>query len=333
MQTLTLTQAAWWNLRQLGLVQPFSSAEETVRSLVAVQAQDYAAAKQAVAARTVGEEQLDSLVQPGGPLLRMWTVRGTMHLVLAADAPDHQAATEAEWSQRWGRYLERRLPIPLAEVRQRIYPRIRDVLGEQPLTHVEISVRAGLERPYDSLLPHLLKDLCYLGDCVRGPQKGNRAVYFSSWYQPLPQDSAWPAKRRLIGRFIARYGPVTLADVVYWSGFRVPVVRQLLKEIQPQLATVRLEEQSDEAYLLAEQLPELLDSPGPRQDLQHYLPAFDVLLLAYKDKRRFLSDTHVPCVFRSAARVYPILLHNTRVIGTWQGKPPQVTLFEDGRPD
>ncbi len=333
MQTLTLTQVAWWNLRQLGLVQPCSSAEETIRSLVAVQAQEYAAAKQAVTVRTGGKEMPDSLVQPGGPLVRMWTVRGTMHLVLAAEAPDHQAATEAEWSQRWGRYLERRLPIPLERVRQQIYPRIRDVLGKQPLTHVEINVRADLEKPYDSLLPHLLKDLCYLGGCVRGPQQGNRAVYFASWHQPLPQDSAWPAKRRLISRFIARYGPVTLADMVYWSGFRVPVVRQLLKEIWPQLATVRIEEQPDEAYLLAEQLPELLDSPGPGQDVQHYLPAFDVLLLAYRDKRRFLSDTHVSSVFGSAARVYPILLHNTRVIGTWRGNPPQVTLFGNDRLD
>jgi len=326
---LDLNRAAWWNLRQLGLVDPFATHEETVRALVAVQAQDFGAARQATALRSAEQGWLDEAVGPGGPLVRLWTVRGTLHLVPCDEAGYHQAATRLEWSERWGRYLQGRLPLPIATVRERIYPQISAVLDDQPRTHEQIAELAGLTAPYDKLLPHLLKDLCYLGGCVRGPQTGGKAIYFRPWYHLLPADSVWQAQCFLLRRFIDRYGPVTVADMVYWSGWRVPVVRQIVQELGGVLAVVRLGERGDDAYLLADQLPQLWDTPLPQPEAARFLPAFDVLLLAYRDKQRFLDKRFTSRVFLSAARVSPVLLEGNRVVGTWQGRPPRIDRFPE----
>lgn len=303
--------------------------EEAVRALVAVQAQDFGAARQAVALRSSEQGWLDGAVTPGGPLVRLWTVRGTLHLVPRDEAPYHQAATLPEWSERWGRYLERRLQTALADVRKQVYPRITAALHDHAVTPDQIARAAGLTLPYDKLLPHLLKDLCYLGGCVRGPQTGGRATYYLPWHDRLPEDSVWLAQRHLLARFISRYGPVTVADLVYWSGFRVPTVRQIVQELRSTLVTVKLSGQKDEAYLLAEQLEQLMVTPIPEVQETRFLPAFDVLLLAYRDKQRFLDKQFTSRIFLSAARVSPILLEGARVAGTWQGTPPRIDRFPE----
>ncbi len=329
MNKLDLARVAWWNLRQLGLIDPFATHEETVQALVAVQAQDFGAARQAIALRSAEQGWLDSAVEPGGPLVRLWTVRGTMHLVPCDEAGYHQVATRLDWSERWGRYLRGHLPLSVADVRERIYPQIMATLSDQPRTHQQIAELAGLAAPYDKLLPHLLKDLCYLGGCVRGPQTGGKAIYFRPWHELLPDDAAWRAQCFLLGRFVERYGPVTVADMVYWSGWRVSTVRQIVRELGDVLTVVRLGDRCDEAYLLAEQLPQLWDMTPPQSGATRFLPAFDVLLLAYRDKQRFLDNQFTSRVFLSAARVSPILLEGSRVVGTWQGQPPRVDRFPE----
>lgn len=326
---LDLTRVAWWNLQQLGLIHPFATHKETVQALVAVQAQDFSAARQAISLRSMEQGWLDSAAESGGPLVRLWTVRGTMHLVPCEEAGYHQAATRLDWSERWGRYLQGHLPLPVADVRERIYPQIAAALGDQPRTHEQIAEASRLTSPYDKLLPHLLKDLCYLGGCVRGPQTGGKAIYLRPWHDLLPDDSVWEAQCFLLGRFIERYGPVTIADMVYWSGWRVPTVRQIVQELGGALATVRIGERGDEAYLMVEQLSQLMDMTPPQSGTTRFLPAFDVLLLAYRDKQRFLDKQFTSRVFLSAARVSPILLEDNRVVGTWQGKPPRIDRFPE----
>lgn len=79
----------------------FATAGEVVHSLVAVQAQDFEAAAAALALRTTEVLDAQTLLKPQSGLVRIWTVRGTLHLVPAAEAAYHQLATVGEWFGRW----------------------------------------------------------------------------------------------------------------------------------------------------------------------------------------------------------------------------------------
>lgn len=331
MPKITLDQAAAWNLLQLGLIEPFATPLETVSRLVALQAQNYAEACKALALRTLpvdkgdGRGQLDPMT--GKEVVRMWTIRGTLHLVPEQEAAYHLAATANDWFDRWGRYLDKRLPIPRGRMKLELYPEITGVLGEEPLGYREIAAAAGLGPPYLKLLRHLMRDLCYLGLCVRGPHDGQRATYLRAYYPQMPGLSQRQAQEWLLKRFITGYGPVTLADMVYWSGWRVPVVRDLSRALSKSLVEVEIEGQAQPAFMCKEQLEPLLALRPARPLPEHFLPAFDVLLLAYKNKSRFLTEQEVKKIFLSAARVSPCILQNGRIVGTWQVNQPEVKTF------
>lgn len=319
---LTLRQAALWNLRQLGLIAPFPTVEEGVRNLVAVQAQNFREARDALALRTEQVEQVrdNHLLYPNGEIVRIWTVRGTLHLVPADEAAIHQVATSEDWFSRWGRFLDRRLPVSRAKLIPELYQQIAEVLQEGPLNYGQIVERVYLAEPYKRLLPHLMKDLCFLGFCVRGPQDGRAATYYGANYPLYPGLQRREAQAKLLKRYIRRYGPISLGDLAYWSGLRLSDVKKIMPSISGELLTVRLEGQADQAFIYKEQLEMLLAQPLNIVLPTHHLPAFDVLLLAYKDKSRFLAKENIKKVFLSAARVCPILLKDGRVVGTWRRK-------------
>ncbi len=316
--SITQRQAALWNLQQLGLINPYASALEAVRAVVAVQAQDSVAAACAVAPRTAEEFKLQATLPPESGLVRMWTVRGTLHLVPTEEAGYHQAATVDEWFSRWGKFLDKYLPVPREQVRQELYPQIAAVLEDKPLSYQEIAAAAGLTDPYIRLLPHLMKDLCYMGLCVRGFRDGHRALYMRANYPQKEGLRTRDAQLWLLRRFVECYGPVTIADMVYWSGLRVPVVKELVQELASQVVVVSIAGQDSRALLLAEQLDALLSQKADEELPERYLPAFDVLLLGYRDKSRFLQERFVRRVFLSAGRVAPTVLLDGRVVGTWR---------------
>lgn len=330
---ITLEQAAGWSLRRLGLIEPFSSPPDAVKGLVAVQAQSWPDANLAVEVRTAQPHPLGlaAAVAPGGSLVRIWTVRGTLHIVPREEAYLHQAANSAEWLNRWGRFLERRLPVSRDEAIKRIYPRLVEWFSDKPLTHQGLADRAGLESPWRELVPHLVKDLCYLGWLTRGADDRGRAVYYAADYPRKGEISAEEARARLVRRFIGAYGPVSRHDIAYWSGWQAGQVKAALTGIGGELTPLGIVGQAGEYYLLSEQLDELQSARFPEQLPERRLPAWDVLLLAYRDKSRFIDPQHVASVFLSAARVQPIVLRQGRVIGTWDRTSGVVTEFQPKR--
>ena len=329
MQEVTLQQVRVWNLRRLGLLDKFATAVEAVTSLVAVQAQDQQAAQLAVQVRTHQPFQLEAALQPGGDLLRLWTLRGTLHLLHREDAYLHQAATAEEWLTRWGRYVERYLPVPREEAVRHIYPRIAAVLDDQPKTLQDISDLVQLPPEFERLHLHYMKDLCYLGYCTRGWDRRGKATFYAADYPGRGSVSPQEAQVELLRCYIRTYGPVSAQDMAYWSGWRASVVHAALTVLLPELVVIRVADQPMVYYLQRDQLDELLaiDPAATLPAEQLFLPAYDVLLLAYRDKRRFLADESRQQVFLSAARALPVVLEGGQVVGTWNQQTGAVRRF------
>jgi len=117
--------------------------------------------------------------------------------------------------------------------------------------------------------------------------------------------------RALLLRYLAAFGPATTSDMQTWSGLQG--LAKVVDAMRPELRVLR-----------GPGGRELFDLPGapvPSEDVQapvRFLPAFDNLLLAYKDRTRVLADEHRELVFPSGLRVEPTFSFDGFVAGTWR---------------
>lgn len=110
-------------------------------------------------------------------------------------------------------------------------------------------------------------------------------------------------KEELVRRYLAAYGPATIADAQVWSG--IPD----LKDAFAKLDLVTFGKYFD--------LPK---APRPDDDAPappRFLPEFDSVLLAHKDRRRVIADEHRKAVYLPALRVAATILVDGAVAGTW----------------
>jgi hypothetical protein len=114
----------------------------------------------------------------------------------------------------------------------------------------------------------------------------------------------------LLLRYLAAFGPATVADAQAWSGLQA--LRPVFESLRPRLAVFR-DEQKRELF-------DLPDAPRPDADVAapvRFLPEFDNLLLAHQDRRRVVADAHKKAVYLPGLRVAATFLVDGTVAGTW----------------
>lgn len=139
--------------------------------------------------------------------------------------------------------------------------------------------------------------------------------------EPEPADPAL-----LFRRYLAAFGPATVADAQAWSG---------VKSLKAAVEQAELETFRDEDGRTLFDLP---DAPRPPEDTDapvRFLPEFDNLVLAHQDRTRLVDDEHRPKITTKNLRVRATFLVDGRVAGTWsverKGKRAAVLLAPFGR--
>ena len=225
--------------------------------------------------------------------VRMTLMRGTIHLVTARDAlalrPLFQDMLERllHHGSPFGRQLQGAdLDAILAEGRR--------LLEERPRTVSELGGLLGAQWPD--------RDTTALGYAVRYllplVQVTPRGVWGASSQPTLTTLETWlgrpldsgAAIDGLVLRYLAAYGPASVADVQSWSG--LTRLGEVVQGLRPQLVTFR-----DEA---GRELFDLPDAPRPDPGTPaplRFLPEYDNVLLAHADRRRFIPEAERARVF------------------------------------
>lgn len=160
-----------------------------------------------------------------------------------------------------------------------------------------------------------LRPCSFLGLVVFGARQGPHPAFTSyrRWCgRPLPPDPE--AERRLVEKFLHAYGPATRADLAAWLGCSPKQAARLWQTARERMLPV--EKEGRAAWMLAADLPHLLQAAPPRQPLV-LLGPHDPYLDA-RDRDLLLADpAGQRKVWRTAANP-GVLLRGGQVAALWK---------------
>jgi hypothetical protein len=125
------------------------------------------------------------------------------------------------------------------------------------------------------------------------------------------------AKELMIRQYITSYGPVSLTDISWWTGFSKGDVKRILDILKNDLISVEISGISGSYFMLSldnESLNSLNVSKKPQV---HLLPALDPYLMGFKDRQRFLDDARSAWVYDRSGNATNSILINGRITGVW----------------
>jgi len=191
---------------------------EMVRHLVGLQAQENLPPYLSLAARltTIDPYDVSGLLEQRR-LVRLLTMRGTIHLLTPEDAAVLRpwVAPRIEQEMRVSQSVgdSREIERPVAE------GALRDVLAEGPLPQREIGQRLAERFPYPATqLGQLARCVAPLAQLPpRGCWKSSGGVVYDYVDRWTGVPMAEPDVPDLVRRYLRAFGPATAADVTAWS--------------------------------------------------------------------------------------------------------------------
>lgn len=295
---------------------------ETVRFMLAMQAQDGPGAKWSIGLRAAGvtDAAVDAAIERA-EIVRSWPLRGTLHLTAAEDLGWLLELTNPRMESTAAR---RRALLGLDDktvgkaqdaARAALEPGI-------PLTRGELLEVIGRSDPTIDQQRgyHLLWNLACAKIHCFGPNRGkeNTFVSFTKWIpkpRVLPRDQA---VAELVLRYFRSHGPATVHDLVAWSKLTIADIKQGIGAAGQALVAREVE---GERYWMAAGVEDAASAlPAPRTGASaHALPGFDEYLLGYRDRGAVLDAQYAKLVCPGNNGIFmPTLVFDGRVLGTWK---------------
>ena len=298
--------------RQLLLRREPAGTVDAVRRLVGLQAQEPASPYLALWNRVAGFDpaELDA-AYAAGTVLKVPLLRTTLHAVDAADHPVLHAAvlpTLRGSCLHDKRFAATGLSVPDADAlvphlvafadRTRSKAEIVGLLAQRLGREAEPGVWWALRR--FAPLAHAPTG----GPWSFGPRPSYRAVPAAP---PVDPDAA---TAELVRRYLAGYGPATVADLAAFALLPRTVVRSAVRRLGAEVVPLP---GTDLLDLAGATLPDA-DVPAPPR----LLGMWDNVLLAYADRSRILPPAYRPLAIRVNGDVLPTLLVDGYVAGVWR---------------
>jgi hypothetical protein len=301
--------------RQLLLGRAVMSPLDAIEHLVGMQAQEPTSPYYGLWARLGGfaPEDLSGPVERR-EAVRLSLMRCTLHLVSARDAHRMRPPLQSVHVRGFttGSPFARRLGDADVDA---VVAAGRELLDAQPRLPAELG-RALQERWPDVDADVLGYAVRYLAPVIQLPPRGTshvrpggRAVLgtMAAWLGGDPDGDAAPDA--LVRRYLAAYGPATVADVAAWSG--LTGVREILERMRGELRTFADDRGRELFDVPGAPLPDP-DTPVPAR----FLPEFDTVLVAHADRRRVIPEARQAYVGANLGK--PFVLLDGFVSGWWR---------------
>ncbi|MEV6281289.1 winged helix DNA-binding domain-containing protein [Kribbella sp. NPDC051770] len=233
------------------------------------------------------------------------------HLVEAGIAGEAEAA--GQWLQAVEESTATALSLRGSATAQELAqdePRLRSRLAMAP-------GKSYAAQPY--VTSRVLFQLAAEGRIVRGRPLG---TWLSSQHQWSPVEAWLPgglasdlsadeARTTLARAYLHSFGPATLADLQWWTGWTLGQSRKALVAVE----AVEVDLDGAVGYVLpGDESPEI-----PVEPWVAFLPALDPTPMGWKDRHWYLGD-HKTRLFDTTGNIGPTIWSNGRIVGAW-GQP------------
>lgn len=286
--------------------------EDVVRSLGAVQSQDYAHSLWAIGLRTKNANFSEvEKALADGKIVRTWLMRGTVHIVLAEDIA-------------WMRNLfsERILArlTPKAWAYHAMTPELMDhargiiegaLHGKRAIARKDlIGLLAEGGIPDDKQQSYFIFGyLSQSGVLCAGPPQGKDLTFVltEEWATNQRQLSREESLAVLAERFFMSHGPATLSDFANWSGLRKTDAKFGLNAVQDKLKSIAVD---GAEYWMS---PNVQEGQG-----LFLLPGYDEFLIGYKDRSASFETYGRTPISTYNGMFYATIIEDGQVLGLWK---------------
>lgn len=265
-------------------------------------------------------------------LVRMLAMRRTMFTCATADAAllqrsssDAVAVTErrkliafleengvTKDANRWLRRVEAKTLAAVTEAGEATASQLTKIVPELA---IQIPISQG--KPYASTVgvsTRVLNLMGMHGVLVRARPTGrwtssqHRWAALDSWLGPLAAIPAEEAQVELVRRWLERFGPGTVADLKWWTGWTMGATRKAVAALD----TDEVDLDGTPGLLLADDPP----PSGKREPWVALLPALDPTTMGWQERGWYLGD-HKAHVFDTNGNAGPTVWVDGRIVGGW----------------
>ncbi|WP_158842940.1 winged helix DNA-binding domain-containing protein [Saccharothrix deserti] len=321
--SVTWRQVAAWRTRKhsLDVRRPAGDALDVVSELCGLHAQLMSSAGATLRARVDGlaDDAVERALWTDRTLVKTWAMRGTLHLLPAAEYP--------LWQAGFATYRHYLKPVWLrnfhitAEELTTLMDAVGEVLEDRVLTRAELAgevaarTSAHIGEKLRESWGAYLKPAAFRGGLVFGPGEG-QFVRFTRPDTWLGVDLGVPggAVEEIALRFLAQQGPATREDFARWWGVSPADGGRAFKALGDRIEPLDVE--GETYWARAEDVADLRAAKSVKT--VRLLPAFDQYVIAATRHAPQLLDGGTPDrVYRPQGWLSPVLVVNGLMAGVW----------------
>jgi hypothetical protein len=295
---------------------PFATAPDVVSWFGAIQAQEYAQTKWALAIRM--QSPSDAVIEQAfadGAILRTHVLRPTWHFVAPADIRWMLALTGPRVQARLAPY-NRHFELDASVYRRSRNAIARALRGGAQLTRQELKAvlnRTGVQADGVQRLAFLVMQAELDAVICSGARRDDQFTYALldervPVTRPLLRDEALA---KLARRYVSSHGPAQLRDLVWWSGLTTADARAGLEMAGAEIAQDLV---NGKTYYFPSSMSSLA-----RTTRAYLLPLYDEYLIAYRDRSDALDASRWKRITSRDPFSAPIVLDG-KVVGGWKRK-------------